>query len=277
MAQLAEQLTLNQRVRVRVPDGVSPPSRPFRGDVPGGPFVISGRPRDAGARATPASTVAVPRSAGCALPSRWRVLKPRPPSSWSAPRVRAQPRDRCRQRLDLARPAGRQSDEATSLRALAGWTPSPGAARCRRTRPRLRGRRPRGPTASSPTTGSRRTQAATSRSTRCCVQPPSRAPGHVLEMLKSDYRCQNDRRLPGLEADGIFLEGTGAMVLDHVSRVAYMAVSHRADTHVLERFCKATSTTSRWPSGRSMPTAVPVYHQRHGVRRHRRRRCSPST
>jgi hypothetical protein len=27
------------------------------------------------------------------------------------------------------------------------------------------------------------------------------------------------------------------MVLDHVSRVAYMAVSHRADTHVLERFC----------------------------------------
>jgi hypothetical protein len=27
------------------------------------------------------------------------------------------------------------------------------------------------------------------------------------------------------------------MVLDHVSRVAYTAVSHRADTHVLERFC----------------------------------------
>jgi hypothetical protein len=41
----------------------------------------------------------------------------------------------------------------------------------------------------------------------------------------------------GLEPDGIFLEGTGAMVLDHVSRVAYTARSHRADTHVLERFC----------------------------------------
>jgi hypothetical protein len=27
------------------------------------------------------------------------------------------------------------------------------------------------------------------------------------------------------------------MVLDHVSRVAYTAISHRADTHVLERFC----------------------------------------
>ena len=59
----------------------------------------------------------------------------------------------------------------------------------------------------------------------------------VLEMLKSDYRCQAVVDYSGLEPDGIFLEGTGAMVLDHVSRVAYMAVSHRADSHVLERFC----------------------------------------
>ena len=59
----------------------------------------------------------------------------------------------------------------------------------------------------------------------------------VLEMLKSTYRVQTIVDYSGLEPDGIFLEGTGAMVLDHVSRVAYTAVSHRADTHVLERFC----------------------------------------
>ncbi|MDO9498236.1 MAG: arginine deiminase-related protein [Nocardioides sp.] len=59
----------------------------------------------------------------------------------------------------------------------------------------------------------------------------------VLEMLKSSYRVQTIVDYSGLEPDGIFLEGTGAMVLDHVSRVAYAAVSHRADTHVLERFC----------------------------------------
>ena len=59
----------------------------------------------------------------------------------------------------------------------------------------------------------------------------------VLEMLKSTYRVQTIIDYSGLEPDGIFLEGTGAMVLDHVSRVAYTAVSHRADTHVLERFC----------------------------------------
>ena len=59
----------------------------------------------------------------------------------------------------------------------------------------------------------------------------------VLEMLKSHYRVQTIIDYSGLEPDGIFLEGTGAMVLDHVSRVAYTAVSHRADTHVLEKFC----------------------------------------
>ena len=59
----------------------------------------------------------------------------------------------------------------------------------------------------------------------------------VLEMLKSSYRVQTIVDYSGLETDGIFLEGTGAMVLDHVSRVAYTARSHRADTHVLERFC----------------------------------------
>ena len=59
----------------------------------------------------------------------------------------------------------------------------------------------------------------------------------VLEMLKSTYRVQTIVDYSGLEPDGIFLEGTGAMVLDHVSRVAYMARSHRADTRVLERFC----------------------------------------
>ena len=61
--------------------------------------------------------------------------------------------------------------------------------------------------------------------------------GDVLEMLKSSYRVQTIVDYSGLEPDGIFLEGTGAMVLDHMSRVAYTAVSHRADTHILERFC----------------------------------------
>jgi hypothetical protein len=81
----------------------------------------------------------------------------------------------------------------------------------------------------------------------------------VLELLKSQYRVQTIVDYSGLEPDGIFLEGTGAMVLDHVSRVAYTAVSHRADTHVLERFC--TDFGYEPMAFEAVDAAgVPVYH-----------------
>lgn len=59
----------------------------------------------------------------------------------------------------------------------------------------------------------------------------------VIEMLKREYRVQDVVDYSGLEADGLFLEGTGAMVLDHVDRVAYAARSNRTDPIALERFC----------------------------------------
>lgn len=59
----------------------------------------------------------------------------------------------------------------------------------------------------------------------------------VLDMLKQTYRVQDVIDYSGLEADGMFLEGTGAMVLDHVDRVAYAARSVRTDPVALERFC----------------------------------------
>ena len=59
----------------------------------------------------------------------------------------------------------------------------------------------------------------------------------VIELLKRDYRVQDVIDYSGLEHDDVFLEGTGAMVLDHVTRVAYAARSHRADPIALERFC----------------------------------------
>jgi hypothetical protein len=59
----------------------------------------------------------------------------------------------------------------------------------------------------------------------------------VIELLKSRYRVQDIIDYSGLEHDDIFLEGTGAMVLDHTNRVAYAARSHRANPLALERFC----------------------------------------
>ena len=58
----------------------------------------------------------------------------------------------------------------------------------------------------------------------------------VIEMLKTQYRVQDVIDYSGLEPDGLFLEGTGAMVLDHVERVAYTARSNRANPVALERF-----------------------------------------
>lgn len=59
----------------------------------------------------------------------------------------------------------------------------------------------------------------------------------VLDLLKAQYRVQDVIDYSGLEADNMFLEGTGAMVLDHIGRIAYTAQSNRADPVALERFC----------------------------------------
>ncbi|MES3026061.1 MAG: arginine deiminase-related protein [Pseudomonadota bacterium] len=59
----------------------------------------------------------------------------------------------------------------------------------------------------------------------------------IIEMLKASYRVQDVIDYSGLEADGLFLEGTGAMVLDHVERTAYVVQSKRASAVALERFC----------------------------------------
>lgn len=59
----------------------------------------------------------------------------------------------------------------------------------------------------------------------------------VIEMLKEKYRVQDVIDYSGLEYDNLALEGTGAMVLDHIARVAYVAKSNRADPVILERFC----------------------------------------
>lgn len=59
----------------------------------------------------------------------------------------------------------------------------------------------------------------------------------IIEALKREYRVQSVVDFSGLEWDNLFLEGTGAMVLDHIERVAYTAKSNRASDIILERFC----------------------------------------
>ncbi len=81
----------------------------------------------------------------------------------------------------------------------------------------------------------------------------------IVDLLKRRYRVQEVIDYSGMEYDGLFLEGTGAMVFDHVERVAYVGNSHRADPILLERFCTAFGYEPM-----AFPTAGadgrPIYH-----------------
>lgn len=83
--------------------------------------------------------------------------------------------------------------------------------------------------------------------------------GDVLELLKREYRVQEMIDYSGLEFDGLFLEGTGAMVLDHLERVAYVGRSNRADPIILERFCTAFGYEPM-AFDTADPHGIPVYH-----------------
>ena len=81
----------------------------------------------------------------------------------------------------------------------------------------------------------------------------------VIELLKRVYRVQEVIDYSGLEYDHLFLEGTGAMVFDHLERVAYVANSHRADPVILERFCTAFGyEPMAFPT--AGPDGRPIYH-----------------
>lgn len=81
----------------------------------------------------------------------------------------------------------------------------------------------------------------------------------VIELLKAHYRVQDVIDYSGLEPDGLFLEGTGAMVLDHLERVAYTARSNRAHPVALERFCTHFNYEPM-VFGTADAAGQPVYH-----------------
>ncbi len=81
----------------------------------------------------------------------------------------------------------------------------------------------------------------------------------ILELLKATYRVQDIIDYSGLEHDGIFLEGTGAMVLDNDERVAYVARSNRADPIALERFC-TNFGYEPMVFDAADPSGTPIYH-----------------
>lgn len=60
----------------------------------------------------------------------------------------------------------------------------------------------------------------------------------VIAMLHEEYVVSQVMDYSHHEQDGVFLEGTGAMVIDHPGKVAYMARSNRADPGLFQRFAQ---------------------------------------
>jgi hypothetical protein len=68
--------------------------------------------------------------------------------------------------------------------------------------------------------------------------------GDVVDGLRERYAVSQVLDLSPVELEGRYLEGTGALVLDHVHRIAYMARSGRANEAVLDQWCEAMGYTA---------------------------------
>lgn len=82
---------------------------------------------------------------------------------------------------------------------------------------------------------------------------------HVLETIRHKFKINNTVDLTGYEAQELFLEGTGSMVLDRTNRIAYACLSPRTATAVLADWAsKAGYTTISFTSVDSL--GAPIYH-----------------
>lgn len=63
---------------------------------------------------------------------------------------------------------------------------------------------------------------------------------HVLDEIKSRFTVSEIIDLSSYEEEGLFLEGTGSMVLDRENKIAYACLSARTDKKMLDEFCSRT-------------------------------------
>jgi len=81
----------------------------------------------------------------------------------------------------------------------------------------------------------------------------------ILENLDRDFNIQKITDLSPYEQEGIFLEGTGSLVLDRDNKVAYACLSIRTNEKVLEDFCSRSDYTAIVFNAAD-GTGFPIYH-----------------
>jgi hypothetical protein len=83
--------------------------------------------------------------------------------------------------------------------------------------------------------------------------------GDVVEGLRERFEVSQLLDLSPVELEGRYLEGTGALVLDHVHRIAYMARSGRANEAVLDQWCEAMGYSAEVFDTADL-SGQPIYH-----------------
>lgn len=81
----------------------------------------------------------------------------------------------------------------------------------------------------------------------------------LIETLRSRFVVSEVIDFSPMEDDELYLEGTGALVLDHVRRVAYVARSGRAHTAAALRWCSAMDYEAEI-FDTADPNGAPIYH-----------------
>ena len=83
----------------------------------------------------------------------------------------------------------------------------------------------------------------------------------ILEKLSQKYKVEDVHDWSEFEAEAMYLEGTGSMVMDHEHRIIYACLSPRTHQSVVEKFAatngyRALTFTAHDEEGRS------IYHMR---------------
>jgi hypothetical protein len=63
----------------------------------------------------------------------------------------------------------------------------------------------------------------------------------IIATLGEHYKIEKDYTLEHYEEEGLFLEGTGSLILDRQNKIAYANLSQRTDLQILEKWCILTN------------------------------------
>jgi hypothetical protein len=81
----------------------------------------------------------------------------------------------------------------------------------------------------------------------------------VLDTIKQKFIVEQINDLTAYEEQGLFLEGTGSMVLDRENKIAYACLSSRTNKKVLDEFCRKANYTAVSFSANDA-NGVAIYH-----------------